>query len=187
MDVVSSRNGIAAGDSGLRSINNLREYFAKLKEDSKYVIVLSCRDECANQWGRFLEVSGLPLRKDVFWRNSYVAVIDEGIVKIDEKASEELNRNYEFVAGHPNYSVEYLDNKLKVSCVPLKYCKIKIKSKGFTESPGRDRSEIIVDNIDYSMNKTGINIVVINKETGVVDDSINVNTYSDPGLRINRN
>lgn len=186
LDAVSSRNGIAAGDSRLRSINNLREYFAKLKEDSKYVVVLSCRDECASQWGRFLEVSGLSLRKDLFWRNSYVAVIDEGIVKIDEKSSEELNRKYEFVAGHPNYSVEYLDNKLKVSCVPLKYCKIRIKSRGFTESPGRDRSEIIVDNIDYSMNKTGINIVVINKETGAVADSINVNTYSDPGLKINR-
>jgi hypothetical protein len=36
------------------------------------------------------------------------------------------------------------------------------------------------------MNKTGINIVVINKETGVVVDVANVNTYSDPGLRINR-
>jgi hypothetical protein len=107
--------------------------------------VLSCKDECANQWGRFLETSGLPLRKDVFWRNSYVAVIDEGVVKIDEKSSEELNKTYEFVVGHPNYSVEYMDNKLKVSCVPLRYCKIKIMSKGFTVSPGRDRSEIIVD------------------------------------------
>lgn len=186
LDIVSSRNGIAVGDSELRGISNLWEYFANLKEDSKYVVVLSCKDECANQWGRFLETSGLPLRKDVFWRNSYVAVIDEGVVKIDEKSSEELNKTYEFVVGHPNYSVEYMDNKLKVNCVPLRYCKIKIMSKGFTVSPGRDRSEIIVDNIDYSMNKTGINIVVINKETGVVADVVNVNTYSDPGLRINR-
>ena len=186
LDIVSSRNGIIAGDSELKGINNLREYFAYLKKDSKYVVVLSGRDECASQWGGFLEVSGLSLRKDVLWRNSYVAVIDEGTVKIDVKSSEELNRNYEFAAGHPNYSVEYLGDKLKVSCVPLKCCKIKIKSRGFTESPGRDRSEIIVDNIDYSMNRIGINIVVINKETGVVVDSINVNTYSDPGLRINR-
>ena len=43
-----------------------------------------------------------------------------------------------------------------------------------------------MDNIDYSMNKTGINIVVIDKETGTVADSINVNTYADPGLKINR-
>lgn len=53
-------------------------------------------------------------------------------------------------------------------------------------SSGKDRSEIIVDNFDYSMNKTGINIVVIDKETGAVADSINVNTYADPGFRINR-
>lgn len=75
--------------------------------------------------------------------------------------------------------------RLKVSCVPLRYCKIKVKSKGYTE-PGRDRSEIIVDNIDYSMNRIGINIVVIDKENGEVVDSININTYSDPGLKINR-
>ncbi len=133
-----------------------------------------------------MEAIGLPLRKDVFWRNSYAAVIDAGVVRIDSKAEEELNLNYEFAAGHSNYSVEYLNGKLKVCCEPLRYCKIKVKSKGFTVSPGRDRSEIIVDNIDYSMNKTGINIVVIDKETGTVADSINVNTYADPGLKINR-
>ena len=157
-----------------------------LKADPKYVVVLSGRDECSGQLSKFLELSALPLRKDVQWRNSYVAVIDEGTVKIDEKSTGELNLNYEFVAGHPNYSVEYLDNKLKVCCAPLKYCKIKIKSKGFTESPGRDRSEIIVDNVDYSMNKLGINIVVIDKETGEAVDSVNINTYADPGLKINR-
>lgn len=185
-DIVCLRNNIVSRDSKLKKIDNLYDYFAMLKAEPKYVVVLSGRDECSGQRGKFLELSGLPLRKDVQWRNSYVAVIDEGTVKIDEKSTVELNLNYEFVAGHPNYSVEYLDDKLKVCCAPLKYCKIKIKSKGFTESPGRDRSEIIVDNIDYSMNKLGTNIVVIDKETGEVVDSININTYSDPGLRINR-
>ncbi len=185
-DIVCSRNNIVYKDSKLRKISNLYDYFAMLKADPKYVVVLSGRDECSGQLSKFLELSALPLRKDVQWRNSYVAVIDEGTVKIDEKSTGELNLNYEFVAGHPNYSVEYLDNKLKVCCAPLKYCKIKIKSKGFTESPGRDRSEIIVDNVDYSMNKLGINIVVIDKETGEAVDSVNINTYSDPGLKINR-
>ena len=186
LDIVLSKNNIVSTNSKLREINNLRDYFAMLKSDSKYVAVLSGRDECATHRGKFLEASGLPLRTDVQWRNSYVAVIDGGAVKVDEKSTKELNFSYEFVAGHPNYSVEYLDNKLKVCCAPLQYCKIKIKSRGFTESPGRDRSEIIVDNIDYSMNKIGLNIVVIDKETGGVIDSININTYSDMGLKINR-
>ena len=186
LDIVLSRNNIVSANSKLREINNLREYFAVLKADSKYVVILSGRDECATHWGKFLEISGLPLRADVQWRNSYVAVIDGGAIKVDEKSIKELNLNYEFVTGHPNYSVEYLDNKLKVCCTPLQYCKIKVKSRGFTETPGRDRSEIIVDNIDYSMNKIGLNIVVIDKETGGVVDSINVNTYSDAGLKINR-
>lgn len=186
LEIVCERNGMDAGSSELRGIENLREYFAKLKADEKYVIVLSCKDECSNRWGRFLEAVGFPLRKDVFWRNSYVAVIDGGVIRIDSRADRELNANYEFVVGHSNYSVEYLDGRLKVCCEPLRYCKIKIKSKGFTVSPGRDRSEIMVNNIDYSMNKIGINIVVIDKETGAVADSINVNTYADPGLRINR-
>ena len=186
LEIACSRYGMDAGDSELRKINSLRDYFAEVNADAKYVVILSARDECASQWRKFVEVSGLPLRTDVRWRNSYVAVIDGGAVKVDEKSSEELNRNYEFAAGHPNHSVEYLNNRLMVSCVPLKYCKIKIKSRGFTESPGRDRSEIIVDNMDYSMNRTGINIVVINRETGIVADTVNVNTYSDPELKINR-
>lgn len=186
LEIVLSRNGMDAGNSVLRKITNLREYFAAVNADPKYVVVLSARDECASQWGKFIEASGLSLRTDIFWRNSYVAVIDEGVVKVNEKSSGELNRHYEFVVGHPNYSVEYLDNKLRVSCVPLKCCKVKIESRGYTAPFGGARSEIIVDNIDYSMNRIGINVVVINKENGVIADSINVNTYSDPGLKINR-
>ena len=83
-------------------------------------------------------------------------------------------------------SVEYLDHKLKVCCVPLHYSRIKIKSRGFSGTPGRDKSEIFVININYSMNKIGLNIVVIDKETGEVVDSVNVNTYSDSGLKIYR-
>ena len=82
-----------------------------LKEDFKYVMVISGRDECATHRGKFLETSSLPLRTDGQWRNSYVAVIDGGAVKVDEKSTKELNFSYEFVAGHLNYSVEYLDNK----------------------------------------------------------------------------
>ncbi len=188
LSILCKRNNIVPIASNLREINNFRDYFEMLKSNFKYVVILSGRDECASYWGSFLQASGLALRKDVQWRNSYIAVIDEGEVKIDEKASasKELNFNYDFVAGHPDYSVEYLDNKLKVCCVPLKYCKIKIKSKGYTGTYGGDRSEIIVDNIDYSMNRTGLNIVVIDKELGGVIDSININTYSDAGLKINR-
>lgn len=186
-EIVSSINNIVPENIRLREVNTLQEYFTIFKADSKYVIILSGRDESATYRGKFLEVSGLALRKDVQWRNSYIAVIDEGVVKIDEKSTKELNLNYEFVVGHPNYSVEYLDNQLKVCCVPLQYCKIKIKSRGFSGVSGRDRSEIFVNNIDYSMNKIGLNIVVIDKDTGGVVDSVNVNTYSDAGLRINRN
>ena len=150
------------------------------------MIVLSGRDECATYRGKFLEASDLFLRTDVGWRNSYIAVIDEGVIRIDEKSDKELHMDYEFVTGHPDYHVEYLDHKLKVCCEPLRYCRIKIKSKGFTGSPGRDRSEIIVHNIDYSMNRIGINVVIIDKETGAVLDSMNINTYSDAGLKINR-
>ncbi len=185
LDIVFSRNNIISRGSELLGISDLREYFSILKSDSKYVAVFSCNNECSVKWKKFLEVIDLPLRADVLWRNSYVAVIDGGVVRIDEKSNKELNVDYEFVVGHPSYSVEYLDRKLKVCCEPLKYCKIKIKSKGYI-SAGMFKSEIIVDNIDYSINKTGINIVVIDKETGEVADSININTYSDPNLRINR-
>jgi len=186
LEIVFSRNNITSQKSKLRETNNLQEYFSILTANPKYVAVFSCRDEGASKWRKFLEVTALPLRGDLLWRNSYVAVIDGGAVRVDEKSGRELNIDYKFVVGHPDYRVEYLDGKLKVCCEPLKYCRIKIISKGYTVSGGGDRSEIIVDNIDYSINKTGINIVVIDKETGEVADSINVNTYSDPNLKINR-
>lgn len=186
IEVVHAKNGIASETSELRTIGNLRDYCLALKASPKYVIILSCKDECANLRAKFLEVSGLPLRKDVVWRNSYAAVIDGGVVRIDEKSTEELNVTYEFIAGHPNYSVEYLNNRFNISCMPLKCCGIRVKSKGFTAPTGASKSEIFINNIDYSMNRIGLNIVVIDKETGDVADSININTYSDPGLKINR-
>lgn len=186
-DIVSLKNNKIPERSELRETEKLQDYFKMLRADpSRYVIVMSGRDECSTHRKRFLEVIGLPLQADVPWRDSYVAVIDDGTVRIDESSKEELRTEYEFVAGHPNYSVEYLDHKLKVCCAPLRYCRIRIKSRGFNGSPGRDKSEILVDNIDYSINKIGINMVVIDKETGEVVDSININTYSDAGLKINR-
>lgn len=186
LDVIFTRNHIIPGESKQRSINDLQEYFSVLQDKANYVLVLSGADECSGQWRRFLEVSGLQLRADIGWRESYVAVVDGDAVKMNEKSKEEININYEFLVGHPKYSVEYVDGELKVGCMPLRYCKIRVKSKGFTGAMGACRSEIMVDNIDYSMNRTGINIVVIDKETGNIMDSINVNTYSDPNLRINR-
>ena len=186
LEVVFTRNQIVPEESKLRGINDIREYFSVLQNKTDYVLVLSGSDECSGQWKRFLEVSGLPLRADIGWRESYAAVVDCGAVKVDEKSKGEININYEFLAGFPKYSVEYVDGELRVGCRPLRYCKIKIKSKGFTGAMGACRSEIMVDNIDYSMNRTGINIVVIDKETGNVLDSIHVNTYSDPNLKINR-
>lgn len=185
-DIICSRNDIVPENSKLKSIEKLSEYFSFLKVNFNNVIVLSGADECSIQWMKFVETSELPLRKDIKWRDSYVAVIDGNSVKIDEKSKEELNINYIFTAGHPKCSMEYVSGCLKVECMPLEQCKIRIKSKGFTEPTGAFKSEITVDNIDYSMNKTGINMVVINKETGKVIDSININTYSDGKLKINR-
>lgn len=186
IEVVNMRNGIAPTASPLREIGNLKDYFSALRASPKYVIVLSARDECANHRRAFLEVSGLPLRKDVAWRNSYAAVVDAGVVKIDEKSTEEINVHYEFVTGRSSCSVEYLDGRLNISCAPLKCCGIRVKSLGFTEPTGACKSQIFVNNIDYSMDRTGLNLVVIDKETGDVVDSVNINTYSDPSLKINR-
>lgn len=185
-EVICLKNNIIPENSKLKEMSRLQEYFTFLKENSKYLIVLSGADECSIHWAKFVEASGLMLRKDIRWRESYVAIIDDGTVKIDEKSKEEININYTFAAGHPKCSMEYMDGHLKVDCMPLERCRIRVKSKGYTEPTGAYKSEIVVDNIDYSINKIGINVVVIDKETGKVDDSINVNTYSDGTLKINR-
>lgn len=186
LEVISSENEIVLEDFKLRDIENVKEYFSALREFFHYVIIFSCADEGSIHWKRLLEATGFPLRADLGWRESYVAVVEEGAVKIDKKSWGELCEEYEFTIGHPKYDVEYVDGQLKVGCKPLERCRIKVKSKGFSGTRGAWKSEIMVDNTDYSINKTGINIVVINKETGRVVDSFNVNTYADPGLSIRR-
>lgn len=186
LEVILARNHIVSNNSKLENINNLQEYFSTIRSMPNYVIVLSCADECSKYWKKFLHATGLQLCMDVGWRQSYVSVVDGGVIKVDQKSKDEINVNYEFVIGHPKYSVEYINGELKVGCAPLQYCRLKVKSKGFTGAMGAFKSEIMIDNIDYSMNKTGINIVVIDKETGYIMDSINVNTYGDSNLKINR-
>lgn len=117
LETIGSKGHVVPEDSklsGVRSMGDLREYFSVLKANPNYVLILSCSDECANYWRKFVEVSGLPLRTDVAWRESYVAVVDGGAVKIDQKSWEELDVDYKFVVGHPKYSVEYVDEQLKV-------------------------------------------------------------------------
>lgn len=186
LNIVLAENNMMASDSKLQSIGNLKEYFSALREYPDHIIVLSGADECSQQWRKFVEVSGLQLRTDIGWRDSYAAIVDGGDVKVEHKQQGEISLGYEFIIGHPKYDVEYVNGQLKVGCMPLKRSGIRIKSKGYAEPSGAWRSEILVDNINYSMNKTGINIVVIDKESGIVLDTVNVNTYSDPGLRINR-
>lgn len=186
LEAICLKNHMTMEDSKLRNISGLQDYFSALQTNFNYVLVLSCSDECSAYWRKFVEVSDLSLRTDIAWRESYVAIVDGGAIKVDQKSREELDIDYKFVVGHPKYSVEYVNGQLKVGCEPLEHCKIKVKSKGYTGAMGTHRSEVVVDNIDYSMNRTGINMVVIDKETGKVVDSANVNTYADPGLAIHR-
>jgi hypothetical protein len=54
---------------------------------------------------------------------------------------------------------------------------IKVLSEGGLS--GRDISRIKIDGVDYSGNHRGINIVVLNKRTGLIEDSITFDTHSD--------
>ena len=89
LDVISARNHILPGESKLKNINNLQEFFSTMESLPKYLLILSASDECSQHWRKFLEVSKLQLRKDVGWRESYAAVVDGGIVKADERSVEE--------------------------------------------------------------------------------------------------
>ena len=143
---------------------NTGEYFNTLLAfKDKYTILIAVKDEASKKMKEFIEISHLPLSL-VKWRESYVAVIS-GAKKLFEKTS---------------------DNKIihsfRINAQQQLW--ITMISEGYRL--GNERSSIIINNIDYSMNLRGLNFAVIDNRSGCVVDMFNIDTYQDEKLTICR-
>ena len=147
--------------------SSAENYFARMSEKvSQYTVILSCKDTCSKYFKEFIEKTGLGLNiNDLRFRNSYIAIL-RGSELLTEKSS--ADKIYE--------RIEITDDLNRSMYVSIVSC-------GFNSG---NKSSIIINNVEWSMDKRGLNIVIIDNETGKVVDSLNVDTHMDSKCKINR-
>lgn len=102
----------------------------------------------------YFDQLGLQLIREGQWTDSYLAVIKNGVLEHEAVSPRTLN-NYTTVC-----------DDMPVSMV----------SAGFFDGAF---ASIVVDGREYTMNQLGLNIVVVDQETGIVLDSAAMNTGAD--------
>ena len=146
-----------------KDLNSYLNYLKSLNNDN-IVVIVSVKDEGSRLYSLYGEsLNKLGAKLDFSNKNrwSYLGVFD--------------------TAGKNYY--EKLTNKKIYKKLKIKGIDLDLISAGFKIG---NISSIKVNNIDYSQNMRGINIVVINKETKNILDSFNVDTYTDKELKIRR-
>lgn len=176
--------------SGMYQIANFNEYVKFLVENGKgYMLFLAVSDSVGRFWEEFTERKLLGLTADIKERTSYLAVID-----LDEKST------VEFYVGNVHElkydcSIMLQDRNMFVdsgtaSMQPLLCYHVSISSKAweFRQTGGEFLcwARIMVNNVDYAINRRGLNVVVFSKREHCVVDSISIDMHADAALRVRR-
>ena len=141
----------------LESSYTLTEYlesFEKVK--NRTVMLISAKDDMMTglQDDDKNLLKSLGLQTDfssLNYSDSFLAVIDEGKVVYECKSNHQ--QEYDYRVGH---------------------AKVHLSSGGYLDG---NRSEIQVDGVEKSRNCRGLNFVLIDKESGIVIDRMNIDTY----------
>ena len=135
----------------LTKIKDVHTYFDYLKKN-KCSFVISVRDDAATSIGVSLRrrLNEIGLVRKIHFRDSYIAVVENGNVKFENSGQNILS-----YSGECDGLLAYVES-----------------AGGNWES----YSKIIVDDIDYSKNLRGMNIIVINN--GNIIDAVNFDTWS---------
>lgn len=133
-------------------------YLSKLVQNrDKWDVLIAASDEYTSRQTEetygLLEQLGLELADDGVFNDSYLAVIGEGGVE------------YEAYSGRRIYYNTSLDSR-----------RVELVSSGWYTG---SRASIVIDGKDYSLNRAGLNIVVVDRATGLVVDSANWGYGSD--------
>ncbi len=186
LEAVCRTNGIEYTADPLTKIDSLSAYFDLVHVSGNYTIVLSCRDTCSKYWKEFAAAAKIKAAAAPVFRGSFVWAMDGNRLLCDEASTEMIVKHCVSVgdaAIEARYDVEQGSYIIKNTAASTH---IRILSQGYDVKDGSSRSEIMVNNVDYSMNRRGINVVVINNRTGKVADSFNVDTFADAKLKMIR-
>lgn len=165
--------------------DNLFDYLDKL--DGKYIILISSCHTSIGHWDEFLERQNLGLRSKIGHRASYCAIIDIQEHKVIEKYGKEVQEIHYCVEPeiHMNVNVGKSE-KWHIDIGSSKSYHITVVSQGYHEEDNSVTSNIFINNIDYSLQRRGINIAVFDKNAGICIDSFNVDIHGDATFHINR-
>ncbi len=156
----------------LESSNNLlwdlNDYFSNTHNLKDKVYIFCVNDEASKQWNKFITHKEIGLKNlSSYYRSSYIALFDTEKGMLYEGLSpKEIKVNYKLEEG-------------------LSSLFLTVISKGYDVQKNMT-SNIYINNIDYSLNLRGLNVVVIDKKDMSVLDSFNVDMHADSDLKINR-
>lgn len=189
--IKESFSPLFANGKGLYQLTDFNEYVKFLAENAHgFVLFFAVKDNASSYWGKFVNRSMLGLNTDIVkFRASYLAVVDmdeKNVIEFYDDSSRELKYHCDIVVRDRNIILE----KENAALTPLlNYC-IDISSKGweYVEKNGKYYcwAKIMINNVDYAINKIGLNVVVFSKREHCVVDSFHVNMHGDAALKICR-
>ena len=127
-----------------------------IKNKDKWDVIITARDEYTSHMDETvyqqMDKLGLQLIREGTLRDAYVAVISRGEVIYEAVSTREINHDFT------------MDNM-----------QIELVSSGWNTKP---YCSIRVDGNEYAVDERGLNIIVIDKDTGTILDSVAFDTYS---------
>lgn len=167
---------------------DLNSYINKIKKmNCRYILFFAVCDSAGKYWKQFFGREELHLCTEVRHRESYIAIVDLTTGEVCERyAGSDEELRFECVVtskDQTNFSEKDMpprENRFAVSISSKAFQYLKMEGKWLSWA------HIQIDNIDYSMNQRGLNVVVFGRDEGEVVDSFCVDLYADSMLKIRR-
>ncbi len=173
----------------ITKINDVENYFNTLSKENKYTILICAKDDCAVFFSQFVEKSNLPLKKRPQIHNSYIAIISRNNNIFEQVSSEPLQKSFLLNPASQLNETYCMDESTlneisETNPYPMFVNMVSVK---WNRKLQNQKSIISINNIDYSLNRRGVNIVVINENLNRVVDSFRIDLHADAQLSIKRN
>ncbi len=145
------------------AVTNLNSYVRGIENLNDFIVVIAAKDEAKNLISKFTEHDRLGLDMSLIFRGSYIAIVDNLRGFVYERA-EAVSQQYE-------YSID--DTRIVV------------QSAGYT-SGNASSIKVIKDGVEeeLSLNRRGLNIVILNSRTLELVDKFKCDTHLDGSLEV---
>ena len=189
LDVIRKLNGEPAYQAEpITDIDNVEEYFDTLAKQGKYTVLISVKDSAAAHFKNFVKKSKLPLKKELKMHNSYLAIIRNGDNIYEDMSNGWLQKRC-ILNPLQNMQQSYLidetelQNNSLMSQYPLYVHMVSMK---YDSKLQNQKSVISINNINYSLDRRGVNIVVIDNNLNRVVDSFRIDLHADANMKMHR-